>query len=140
VEDTAALALKFKSGAIGTFHAGYALAHSGSGYVNSQGNDGYLAWNGRAGRVVWPNMTEPRIHIESPGRTPVRDKTFPLRATSSYGGARGEKFVRQFLAAVRGKGEVPASIADALRTAEVLAAAQRSAKTGRLERVAQAAG
>lgn len=132
VEDTAALALQFRSGAVGTFHAGYALAHSGSGYLNSGGYDSYLACNGHAGRVVWPNMSVPRLHIESPGQPAVREKRFRLRSSTSYGGVRGEIFVRQFLAAVRGAADVPASLADALRTAEVLEAAHRSARTGRL--------
>lgn len=135
VEDSAALALQFRSGAVGTFHAGYALAHSGGGYLNSQGYDAYLACNGRDGRVVWPDINVPLLHIERPGRPAVREVRFRLRSSTSYGGTRGETFVRQFLAALRGAGQVPATLADALRTAEVLEAVHRSARTGRLTRV-----
>ena len=62
MEDTAALALQFRSGAAGTFHAGYTLALSGAGYVNARGYDSYLAFNGRNGRVIWP-LKSKRIEI-----------------------------------------------------------------------------
>ena len=136
VEDTATLALTFESGAIGTFHAGYILAHSGGGFVNSGGYDTYLAWNGQDGRIVWPGIV-PRLHVESPvkrGPT-VREKTYSLKKTSSYGGAAGDAFFRQFLAAIRGQAEPPATLADALRVARVIEAAAKSAKTGRLIKV-----
>lgn len=136
VEDTAAMALQFRSGAIGTFHAGYALAHSGSGYLNSQGYDAYLACNGGEGRVVWSSISSPKLHIESPqGRPPVREKAFRQRASTSYGGAVGEDFVREFLAAIHGAGVSPATLVDALRVAEVIEATQLAARTRRLTKV-----
>lgn len=128
VEDTAALALEFRSGAIGTFHAGYALAFNGGGYINAGGYDAYLALNGRAGRLVWPGV-KPKLRIELPSG--VRDKTFRLRETVSYTGVSGEKFVRQFVAAIRGRGPPPSTLNDALRTARLIAAANISARTGR---------
>ena len=121
-----------RSGAVGTFHAGYSLAFSGGGYLNTTGYDAYLALNGRAGRVVWPGLA-PRLHVESPaGR---REKDFRLRQTDSYGGAPGEKFVRQFVAAVRGEGAAPTTLADAVRIARVIEAAERSSRTGRFTSV-----
>ncbi|MBL9199323.1 MAG: Gfo/Idh/MocA family oxidoreductase [Opitutaceae bacterium] len=132
VEDTAALALEFRSGAVGTFHAGYALAFSGGGYLNAGGYDAYLALYGRAGRMVWPSL-EPRLQVELPSG--VRRKSFRLRDTTSYAGDCGERFVRQFLAAVRGSGAPPATLADAARTARIVEAATDSAKSGRLARV-----
>jgi len=132
VEDSAALALEFRSGAVGTFHAGYALAFSGSGYLNPAGYDAYLALNGRAGRVVWPGVA-PRLRVELPSG--VGEKKFRLRETSSYAGAYGEIFLRQFLAAVRGEGEPPATLDDALRTSRVIEAAELSARTGRFTRL-----
>jgi predicted dehydrogenase len=132
VEDTAALTLKFRSGAVGTFHAGYALAFSGGGFLNAAGYDAYLALNGRAGRVVWPGVA-PRLRVELPRG--VGEKKFRLRETSSYAGAYGEVFVRQFIAAIRGLAEPPALLADALRTARVIEAAYASNRTGRLVRL-----
>lgn len=137
VEDTAALALKFRSGAIGTFHAGYTLAYSGAGYVNLAGYDAYLGFNGRRGRVVWPDLS-PRLHIESPpapGHSPARDENFTLPPSTSYGGSAGEDFFRRFFSAMQGKDELPATLADALRTARLVEAAEESARSGHFVRI-----
>jgi predicted dehydrogenase len=75
VDDAAMLTLKFKSGAVGTFHAGYTMAYSGEGYVNNSGYDSYMGFNGTTGRVVWPDLV-PRLVIETPpgpGRPAHRD-------------------------------------------------------------------
>lgn len=133
VEDTATLALKFRSGAIGTFHASYSLAFSGKGYVNARGYDSYLAFNGRQGRIVWPSL-EPQLHIESPppaGQPAVRSQTFNLPESTSYGGVFGEVFIRWFIASTQGRATPPATLADALRTARVIEAAELSSQTGR---------
>jgi len=138
VDDTVALALKFRSGAIGTFHAGYALAYSGAGYVNLAGYDSYLGFNGRTGRIVWPDL-KPRLQIESPpvaGQSPAREQNFDVPASTSYGGAGGEDFFRQFFAATQGRGNSPTTLADALRTARVIEAAEESSRTGRFVQVA----
>lgn len=132
VEDTAALALEFRSGAIGTFHAGYALAFSGSGYLNASGYDAYLALNGRAGRLVWPGVA-PRLQLELPFSK--RTQTYRLRKTTSYAGPAGERFIRQFIAAVRGRGAPSATLADAWRTARIVEASKHSARVGRFVRL-----
>ena len=137
VDDTIALALKFRSGAIGTFHAGYTLAYSGEGYVNQAGYDSYLGFNGRTGRIVWPDLT-PRLQIEAPtapGQSPTREQIFTLPASTSYGGAGGEDFFRQFFVALQGRSAAPTTLADALRTARVIEAAEESSRTGRFVRV-----
>lgn len=134
VEDIAALALRFRSGAVGTFHAGYTLAYSGQGYVNLAGYDSYLGFNGRTGRVVWPDLN-PRLLVESPpapGQSPAREETFTLPASTSYGGSGGEDFFRQFFAAMQGRGGPPTTLADAARTARIIEAAEESARSGRL--------
>ncbi len=133
VEDVAALALRFRSGAVGTFHAGYTLAYSGQGYVNLAGYDSYLGFNGRTGRVVWPDLN-PRLQIESPpaaGQSPAREETFTLPASTSYGGSSGEDFFRQFFSALQGRGTPPTTLADAVRTARIIEAAEESARSGR---------
>lgn len=136
VEDTAALALEFRSGAVGTFHASYALAFSGGGYLNAAGYDAYLALNGRAGRLVWPGLA-PRLHVELPAG--VRERNFRVGETDSYGGAPGESFVRQFIAAVRDECTPPTTLLDAARTARLVEAAEWSAHTGRCRRIASVA-
>lgn len=129
VEDTAVLSLKFRSGALGSFHAGYTLAHHGTGYVNQKGYDSYLGFNARNGRVVWPDL-DPRLQIESPSESdgsPHRETVFDLPASNSYGGSYGEGFFRQFIAATQGASDPPTTLADAFRTARVIEAAAESA-------------
>jgi predicted dehydrogenase len=137
VEDTATLALKFRSGAIGTFHASYSLAFSGKGYVNAKGYDSYLGFNGRQGRVVWPGL-DPVLQIEAPpqaGQSAIRQETFTLPESKSYGGVYGEAFIRWFIAATQGRTAPPSTLADALRTARVIEAAELSSQTGQTVKV-----
>ena len=133
VEDTIALTLQFRSGAIGTFHAGYTLAYSGQGYVNLAGYDSYLGFNASAGRVVWPDL-DPHLIVErppGPGESPRREETFSVPASTSYGGLAGEGFLRQFIAAMHWKCPPPTTLADAVRTAWIIEAAEVSSRTGR---------
>jgi len=132
VEDTAALALQFRSGAVGTFHAGYALAFSGSGYLNAAGYDAYLALNGRSGRLVWPGIA-PRLQLELPSVCQTR--RFELRSSKSYAGILGYEFVRQFVRAIRGRASLPADLSDALKVARIIEAAVASSQRGRHETV-----
>lgn len=136
VEDQAALALSFRSGAIGTLHVGYTLAHHGGGYLNPTGNDGYYACNAKRGRLVWPVMARPRLHVEGPGPGDRRERGFRLRATNSYAGAPGLDFIRQFIAAIDRHADLPATLRDAERSAAVIEAAYASARTGRRVSVA----
>ena len=137
VEDTAVLSLKFRSGALGSFHAGYTLAYSGAGYVNRKGYDSYLGFNAREGRVVWPDL-EPRLQIESPplnDQSANREETFELPSANSYGGSYGESFFRQFIASTGGQAEPPTTLDDALKTARVIEAAAESSRIGRFIRI-----
>lgn len=141
VEDTAALALKFRSGALGTFHAGYTLAFSGQGYVNVSGYDSYLAFNGGGGRIIWPDL-EPRLLVErarGPGATPLAAEKFSVASSTSYGGAAGDEFFRRFIAAITGNGVPPTTLDDAIRTARVIEAAEESSARGTAVRVRSSA-
>jgi len=142
VEDCVALALKFRSGAIGTFHAGYTMAYSGEGYLNAGGYDSYLGFNGRTGRIVWPDL-EPRLVLETPpgpNRPAQREESFVLPPSTSYGGAGGEDFFRQFIAATQGKGPPPTTLDDALRTARIIEAVAESSADGRFVTVKPTTG
>ena len=137
VEDCAALALKFRSGAVGTFNAGYTMAYSGQGYLNSGGYDSYLGFNGRDGRIVWPDL-EPRLYIESPpapGGRAQREETYPMPPSTSYGGIAGDEFFRLFLAAMRKEGPSPTTLHDAIRTARIIEAAAESSASGAFVKV-----
>ena len=137
VEDTAALTLKFRSGAIGTFHAGYTLAFSGQGYLNAAGYDSYLGFNGRSGRIVWPYL-EPRLlveHAREDGTAPMREEGFATVPSTSYGGGAGEEFFRRFIAAIQGEGLPPTTMDDAIRTARIIEAAEESSSSGRIIRI-----
>lgn len=131
VEDTAALSLWFADGSVGTLHTAYALAFSGGGYMNPLGNDGYLAFNGQNGRVVWGQFHKPQLHIETDGG--ARRRNFRLAATGPGAASVHCRvaFLRQFVQALRGEADVPAPLSAALQTAHVIAAAYRSARSGR---------
>lgn len=136
VEDTAVLAVRFCSGAVGSLHAGYMLALSGGGYFNRAGYDNYIGLNGRTGRLHWTSAGAPAsIYAESThpdwAGAPQRTFHYTYGDSPAYGGAYGEQFIRAFLHAAQGRGEVPASGHDALQVARVVDAAYESSRTGR---------
>lgn len=138
VENVGVATLNFASGAIGSLHMGYVLAHSGNGYGNRAGFDSRLAIHGTLGRIVWGGVTRPSLYLELPGpagRSTRRRIYFKQPKTNSYGGASGERFVRDFLAAVRHGTPSPCTLNDAARTSAVLEAAYASARTGVTHRV-----
>ncbi len=136
VEDIAALSLRLQSGAIGTMHAGYTLALSGSGYHNPTGYDTYVGLNGRLGRMYWSSSgIANRLVVESThpdwAGAPQREFDFALAASPAYGGVAGEQFMRAFIDAARQQGEAMTSGRDALRVARVIDAAYESDHSGR---------
>ena len=141
VEDIASLSLRLKSGAVGSLHAGYTLALSGSGYHNASGYDTYFGLNGRLGRLYWSSsgkashLSVETTHPDWAG-APKREFSFALADSPAYGGVYGETFIRDFIRAAQGKGTVPATGLDALRVAQVIDAAYQSDQAGRRVMVA----
>ena len=136
VEDVIALSLGFASGAVGTLHAGYMLAMSGSGYHNAAGYDTYVGVNGRLGRITYSsNGTPTSIHVESAhpswAAAPRRTFDYTFGESPAYGGASGEMFLRAFISACQGNGEPLATGEDAIRVAKVVDAAYESSRSGR---------
>jgi predicted dehydrogenase len=136
VEDVAALSLRFRSGAVGALHAGYMLALSGGGYFNRAGYDNYVGINGRLGRIYFTSSAAPQqIYVESThpdwASAPQRTLHYTYAESPAYGGVAGEQFIRAFIHAVQGKGELPTTGEDALQVARVVDGAYESSQTGR---------
>jgi predicted dehydrogenase len=136
VEDVATLSLRFRSGAVGSLHAGYILALSGGGYANKSGYDTYIGVNGRSGRLNCVSIGTPnQVIAESIApewrAAPQRVFHFTPGDSPAYGGAAGEQFIRAFLQGAHGQGELPTTGEDALRVARVIDAAYESSRTGR---------
>jgi predicted dehydrogenase len=138
VEDTAALALRFAGGAIGSFHAGYELAGSQPGYVRAS-YDTFLALRGTQGyaRLPLSDGAAYTLFSEAPGWAGGgrRERRFELPPSQAYGGVAGAEFVSQFLRASR-FGQPPlCPIGAVVHVLEVIEAALQSSETGRLVRV-----
>ena len=140
VEDVATLSFRLCSGAIGSLHTGYILALSGGGYHNKRGYDNYFALNGRLGRLFWSSSGAPsELYVESAhpawAGAPQRTFRYDLASSPAYLGVYGEQFVREFVQAVQGQGNVPASGEDALQIAQIVDAAYESSESGRRVRI-----
>jgi predicted dehydrogenase len=135
VEDVATLALRFRSGAVGSFHAGYMMALSGGGYHNKAGYDTYGGFNGQLGRITWSSPSSPiKLAVESihPAWASAPQRTFdlPLAESPAYGGVSGEQFIRDFIRAAQGEGQAWTSGSDALQVARIIDAAYEASRSG----------
>jgi predicted dehydrogenase len=136
VEDVATLSFRLRSGAIGSLHAGYTLALSGSKYPSQPSYDTYVGLNGQDGRIHWssPGVAE-HLTVETTHNSwagaPQRKFDYTLGESPAYGGIAGEDFIRDFIHAAQGKGASPASGHDALQVARIIDAALESSRSGR---------
>jgi predicted dehydrogenase len=135
VEDTAVLAFRTSSGAVGSLHAGYLLALGNPGY-RAAGHDITFILRGSDGLIQYAatrGQDTPSLVLESraPRWRSASRRSFQLTPTPSpgYGGLAGLDFFRQFLAARSGD-PTGADAADALRVLEILDAAYASAESG----------
>ena len=135
VEDVATLTLRFRSGAVGSFHAGYMMALSGGGYHNKAGYDTYGGFNGQLGRITWSSPSSPiKLAVESihPAWASAPQRTFdlPLAESPAYGGVSGEQFIRDFIRSAQGEGQAWTSGSDALQVARIIDAAYEASRSG----------
>jgi predicted dehydrogenase len=139
VEDTAALVLRWESGAVGTFAAGYHLPRSVAGYSGAT-YDNLIAARGEAGRFEWrPTRDREILTVESIhpdwATAPERELRFDLEPSQAYGGAYGLEFLHRFLDDARSGRPQLAGAGDALAVLQIIEAAYRSAQTGRAQPV-----
>jgi predicted dehydrogenase len=139
VEDTAALAMEYEAGALGTLHAGYLLPGSRSGY-KAAAYDNYLAVRGYEGWAAWPMTATPDAYTlfsTAAGHTTdgQEERRFELPPSDAYGGAHGLRFVRAFLEAGRYGRPAPCPIEDIAHSLDVIEAALRAASSGLTQRV-----
>lgn len=122
VEDCAAVAMRWSSGGLGTFSAGYQLPLSTSGYQGAT-YDTYLAARGMDGRFAWaPTRSEERVMLQSAhprwaGATD-RERHYRLDPSEAYSGSYGLALVNRFIDDARAGRPPVASGTDALRVLE----------------------
>ncbi|MCE5240030.1 Gfo/Idh/MocA family oxidoreductase [bacterium] len=132
VEDVANVCLRFDNGAVGMLRAGYLLRASG-GYDNSdmqfqfEGSQGALTWYPRAQPAGYRLRTRNTDFVPSGWQRDIVVDPAPQSARAGY----SADFLAEFLAAVEGRGPLPASEVDAWQVLRVIEAAYRSSAEGR---------
>lgn len=142
VEDTGFLLLKFASGRLGTFQAGYHLRGSKSVY------DFYIGMRGSHGYATLPliepdAMTKHNLSTDSGGvyslysearrwnTGQTRQESYVVPETPGYGGIMAEELFRDFFLAAQTGAPAPAPIEDSVHMLEIIEAAKESSATGR---------
>jgi predicted dehydrogenase len=126
VEDTAALAVRFDDGKIGSLHVTYTTDRATDQlFFGLRGTLGWLNWD-RSGPEIEVRSTHP-----SWGSGQTRVTRFTPDPVDGYAGSVGMTALRRFIASIR-EGATPVFTPDdSLRVLEVLDAAQESQRTGR---------
>lgn len=147
VEDTAAVALRWGSGALATFSSGYHLPRSTAGYSGAA-YDSYLAARGLEGYFQWtPTRADEVVRVVSNhpdwAAAPERELHYRLEQSDAYCGGFGLELLHAFIRNTRAGLPQVAGGEDALHVLEFLEAAYRSAATERtvaLEEVREGSG
>lgn len=147
VEDTAAVAIRWSSGALATFSSGYHLPRSTAGYSGAA-YDTYLSMRGLEGYFQWtPTRADEVVQVVSNhpdwAAAPERELRYRLEKSEAYCGGFGLELMHQFIRNVRFGSPQVAGGDDALHVLEFLEAAYRSAATGQtvaLEAVREGSG
>ena len=131
VEDTAVVAFRTSSGALGSLHAGYLLAVGNPGY-RAAGHDITMILRGTLGALAYSGgRNEAPLALESvaPEWRAASRRTFQFTPTPSpgYGGLAGLDFFRAFLHA-DSPTSTPADVVAALRVLEILDAIHAAAE------------
>ncbi|MBD95736.1 MAG: hypothetical protein CL482_15995 [Acidobacteria bacterium] len=139
VEDTAMLAVRFEGGGLGSLHAGYHLPGSDAGYTGAS-YDSFLALRGSKGYARMPMEEDGyTLYSQAPGWEALGEqyRSFSPPDSKAYGGFAGERFLEDYLQAIRTGGEAPAPIEAAVHVLEVIDAAIESSETGRSVSIAK---
>jgi predicted dehydrogenase len=134
VEDAACLSLRFASGAIGSFSAGYLLPGGRPGYEGGAFDTALRIW-GHRGRITWdPALRDSPVTIETVSApeqgVSLREFNFERRECRAYSGPWGLEHAAQFFAAVEGESDFPSSVDDAIHVHRILEAAYRASESG----------
>ena len=142
VEDTGFLILKFESGRMGTFQAGYHLRGGKATY------DFYIGMRGTEGFAILPYL-EPQEETSGGSEVEhtatyslfseargwhtggVRKERFAIPHSPVYGGVMAEALFRDFFEAAQSGAPAPAPIEDSVHMLEIIEAAKASSASGR---------
>jgi len=132
VEDVANVCLRFDNGAVGMLRAGYLLRASGA-YDNSdmqfqfEGTQGALTWYPRGTPAGYRLRSRNAEFVPSGWQRDIVIEPAPQSARPGYSG----DFLAEFLRAVQGEGEAPATEVDAWQVLRTIEAAYQSSAEGR---------
>jgi len=132
VEDVANVCLRFANGAVGMLRAGYLLRASG-GYDNSdlhfqfEGSQGALTWYPRGTPTGYRLRSRNADFVPSGWQRDIVIEPAPQSARAGY----SADFLAEFLRAVQGEGDSPATAVDAWQVLRVIEAAYESSSQGR---------
>jgi predicted dehydrogenase len=130
VEDTAALALRFDNGMIGSLHCSYVTDQATDQlFFGLRGHKGWLTWE-RDRDEVTIHSNDPRWFTAS-----TREWRYQPDPMPGYCGAMGVEILRRFAAAICGDAPSLFGPEDAERVLEILDAAQASSQSGKRVRL-----